>query len=204
MGEATGALNELLSPSSEDDRAAFDELTRVAYAELRRLAHLQRLRWSAEQTLDTTAIVHEAYIKLAERSEGAFEADQSHLLAVATQAMRQILIDYYRARRAQKRGGKADHLPLDRLDEMIGFGTRFDAEQEDAILSLGDSLERLAAESERHARIIECRYFGGLTIEETARALGISVATVKRGTTVAHAWLARDMDALDPPSVSRS
>jgi RNA polymerase sigma factor (TIGR02999 family) len=109
--------------------------------------------------------------------------------------MRQILVDYYRARRTQKRGGNSDHLPLDQLDEMLGSIPNLDPQQADAIVALDDSLKVLAAESERHARIIDCRYFGGLTIEETAKALGISVATVKRGTAVAHAWLARDMDA---------
>ena len=196
-------LDELVTRSCQDDRAAFDELTRLAYAELRELAHLQRIRWSAEQTLNTTAIVHEAYIKLAERSGEIENLDRSHLLAVAARAMRQILVDHYRARRAQKRGGRSDHLPLDQLDDMVGSMPLLDPTQEDTILSLDESLERLAAESERHARIIECRYFGGLTIEETARALGVSVATVKRGAAVAHAWLARDMDAVASTSTDQ-
>jgi RNA polymerase sigma factor (TIGR02999 family) len=155
---------------------------------------VQRLRWSADQTLNTTAIVHEAYIKLAEQPAGAGPLDRAHLLAVAARAMRQILVDYYRARRTQKRGGKLDHRPLDRLEELLGFMPSLDPGQGEAILALDEALGRLAAESERHARIIDCRYFAGLTIEETARALGVSVATVKRGAAVAHAWLARDMD----------
>lgn len=191
-----GRLGELLSRSRQDDRAAFDELTRIAYAELRKVAHLQRMRWSAEQTLNTTAIVHEAYIKLAERSSEVQEFDHAHLLAVSARAMRQILVDEYRARHAQKRGGKSTHLPLDRLDDMAATMPWLDSTQEDAILALDSSLQRLAAESERHARIIDCRYFGGLTIEETALALGVSVATVKRGAAVARAWLARDMNGV--------
>ena len=188
-----------LGRSSRHERFAFDELTRRAYGELRALAHAQRLRWSGDQTLNTTAIVHEAYIKLAEYSGGAEALDRAHLLAVAARAMRQILVDYYRARRAQKRGGMVDHLPLDRLEDLLGFLPALDPVQEDAVLALDEALERLAAESERHARIIDCRYFAGLTIEETAGALGISVATVKRGAAVAHAWLARDMDAQGTP-----
>ena len=188
-------LDELIARSRQDDRAAFDELTRLAYSELRTMAHLQRLRWSMEQTLETTAIVHEAYMKLAERAGEMAKLDHPHLLAVAARAMRQILVDHYRARRVQKRGGRMDHLPLDQLDERVGSMPNLDPAQEETVLALDDSLRRLAAESERHARIIECRYFGGLTIEETSRALGVSVATVKRGTVVAHAWLARDMDA---------
>jgi RNA polymerase sigma factor (TIGR02999 family) len=196
----TGKFDELLSRSRQHDRAAFDELTRLAYDELRHLAHLQRLRWNGDQTLGTTAIVHEAYIKLAERSGEIQNLDRSHLLAVAARAMRQILVDYYRAKRAQKRGGGLDHLGLDQLDGMLGTMPPLDPGQEESILALDDSLKRLAGESERHARIIDCRYFGGLTLEETAQALGISVATVKRGAAVAHAWLARDMGALPASS----
>lgn len=106
----------------------------------------------------------------------------------------QILVDYYRAQRTEKRGGRAKHLPLERVDEVLGSIPHLTAYQEEALLALDESLVRLAAESEKHARIIECRFFGGMTIEETAHALGISTATVKRGVTVARAWLARDMD----------
>lgn len=189
--------DEPVAPLRQDGRTAFDELTRLAYGELRRLAHVQRLRWSGEHSLNTTAIVHEAYIKLAERSDVVGDFDHAHLLAAASRAMRQILIDYYRAKRAQKRGGRLDHLPLDQLDDVLGSMPDLNPAQEDTILSLDESLRRLAAESDRHARIIDCRYFGGLTIEETARALDISVATVKRGAAVATAWLARDMAASD-------
>ncbi len=197
-GVTAGKLEDLLSRSRQNDRAAFDELTRIAYAELREVAHLQRLHWSPDQTLNTTAIVHEAYIKLAERSSEVREFDHAHLLAVAARAMRQILVDDYRAKRTRKRGGKSTHLPLDRLDEMLVTMPWLDPAQEDTILALDGSLQRLAAESERHARIIDCRYFGGLTIEETALAIGVSEATVKRGMAVARAWLARDMSESRP------
>ena len=201
MSAETLPVDQLLIRSRQGDRRAFDELMPLVYEELRGLAHRHRRRWTGDETLGTTALVHEAYLKLAD-GMGAEFLDRSHLLAVAARAMRQILVDYYRSRGTQKRGGRALHLSLDGAEEILELVPRLTPSQEEAVLALDDSLLRLAAESAHHARIIDCRYFGGLTIEETAAALGISVATVKRGAAVARAWLARDLEDSRPAGLT--
>jgi RNA polymerase sigma factor (TIGR02999 family) len=152
------------------------------YEELRRLAH-QRLRrdeWS--HTLDTTALVHDAYLKLVDIRLARFQ-DRAHFLAMASRVMRRLLVDQARARRAAKRGGGAGATALDNAIQLSD-------EQEESLVGLNEALERLEAHDPRQGRIIEQRYFGGLTLEETAEALGISLATVKRELRFAHAWLA--------------
>lgn len=176
----------------EGDGWDLDSLIPLVYEELREIAHRHRLRWTGDESLGTTGLVNETYLKLAERSEGEY-VSRAHVLGIAARAMRQILVDHYRAGLRTKRGGGNPHVPLEAVAEVLASFPPLSPPEEEAIVTLHESLERLGVESERHARIIECRFFGGMTIEETAEALDVSPATVKRGSAVARAWLGRDM-----------
>jgi RNA polymerase sigma factor (TIGR02999 family) len=175
------------------DAAAVDELFALVYDELRGLARAQRRRWEGDHTLNTTVLVHEAYLRLVDQTSPEWR-DRAHFMAVAARAMRHVLIDYARQRQAQKRGGKSERLSLDEIESSLAGADPSEARDE-ALLALDASLERLARESERQSRIVECRFFGGMTIEETAEAVGVSPATVKRAWTAAQAWLYRDLRA---------
>ena len=178
-------LSRLIADVQLGGRAAVDRLVPVIYDDLRRIAH-QRLR--AEQTghtLDTTALVHEAYLRLVGSEHLSFES-RSHFLAVAAQAMRHVLIDSALRRRAQKRGGGSRPLSLDAAP-LVG------ETQSEELLALEEALQRLAAIDERQSRVVECRFFGGMSIEETAAALHTSPATVKRDWALARAWLNREL-----------
>ncbi len=150
----------------------------AVYDELRGLAHRMLRRQGAGETLQTTALVHEAYLKL----DGTASADRVHFFALAARAMRFILVDHARARRALKRGGLG-----------VTFGPAHDVAdvRAEEVLALDEALDRLARERPRLARVVELRYFGGLTFEETAEAAGLSVRTVKRDWDLARAWLHR-------------
>jgi len=171
---------------SGDPSEGLDRLVPVAYEELRRIAHLQLRGERGDHTLDTGALVHEAYLKLS-RLDRIEWRDRSHFLAAAAGTMRRILVDYAVARNAGKRGGGRQRVPL---DEVVVLAD--DRAQE--LLALDDALRRLAAESERAARIVEWRFFAGMSIEETAEVMRISPATVKREWTLARAWLNRELD----------
>ena len=164
-----------------------DEFFPVVYEELRRIAHRELRHERTDHTLGTTALVHEAYLKLARLDRIRWQS-RAHFLAVAAQAMRRVLVDYAVARRAQKRGG--GHAP-ESLDDAVAMAEA----RGDELLALDDALRQLQALDERHARIVECRFFGGMSIEETAEALGVSPATVKREWTLARAWLNRELSA---------
>lgn len=192
--ETDESILRLLDQYSAGDESAQDRMLPLVYQELREIAHRHRSRWTGNETMGTTVLVHEAYIKLSGQ-EGAEWEHRSHFLAVASRAMRQILIDYARRTKAGKRGGEVDRISLDHVSGIIGDIADISREQSDKLLALDESLSRLEAESVQHCRIIECRFFGDMTIEETSRALGISAATVKRGWTRARAWLHRDMEA---------
>src|SRR5215203_6169352 len=167
------------------DADALNRLVPLLYAELRQLAH-QRLRREPQNgALNTTGLVHDAYIKLVEVRHAQF-GDRSHFLAMASRVMRRLLVDQARARRAAKRGGGADVVELDE--------TLWMAEpQAETLVNLEEALRRLEALDERRGRIVELRYFGGLSLEETADALGVSLATVKRELRFVHAWLATEL-----------
>lgn len=169
------------------DRAALDEVFSLIYAELRGLAEGQRRRWSGDLTMDTTALVHEAYLKLVGIQEPDWQ-NRGHFLAVAATAMRHLLVNYAERRRAAKRGGGVDPLPLDDFNPVK-------EEAADEVIALHESLERLAAVSPRQVGVVEARFYLGLSIEETAQALEISPATVKRDWQMASAWLYRDIQA---------
>lgn len=185
-GEAT----RLLVAASQGEPGAAEALFAVVYADLRRVAAAYLKRERQGHTLQPTALVHEAYCRLVDADGIAF-TDRHHFYAVAARAMRRILVDHARARGAAKRGGGAGRLPLDRLPEL--------PEERDAWLeALDDVLQDLARLDERQARMVELRFFGGLTIEETAAALGVSHATVERDWKVARAWLARELEHHGP------
>ncbi len=172
---------DLVAAARTGDGPAAVTLYDAVYDELRRLA--RRVRTGATpETLNTTALVHEAYLKMA---DGAGYEDRAHFLGVAAKAMRHVVIDHVRRQRADKRGGDAEVLPL--RETLVG-----DAPDED-LLALDEALSRFAEVDERGARVIECRFFGGLTIEETAAALGVSTPTVERSWRSARAWLVREL-----------
>ena len=185
------AVHRLLTEVGAGSSAAADELIPLVYDELRSLARGQRTRLGGSETLNTTALIHEAYLKLAARDGGTWK-DQAHFLAVASRAMRQILIDYARRKHAAKRGAGRPHLSLDELPS-VGRSLEFNRRRASMLIALDEALSRLGDENERQCRIVECRFFGGMTIEQTAVALGVSPASVKRGWSMAQAWLYRDL-----------
>jgi RNA polymerase sigma factor (TIGR02999 family) len=179
-------VTDLLLHWGSGDRKALEAVLPLVYDELRRLAryHLQQHR--PNHTLQTTALVHETYLRLAQ--ERAFQVkDRGHFLGVAAQLMRWILVDYERKRRAAKRGGGATRLTLD--DSIAAGSPNLDLD----LLALDEALNRLAKLDQQQSQIVELRYFGGLSIEDTSESLGISPATVKRSWSSARAWLLREM-----------
>jgi RNA polymerase sigma factor (TIGR02999 family) len=177
------SLTQLLGRIRQGDRAAIDQMTEVVYQELRRLASSYLRNQAPVHTLQPTALVHEAYLRLVYRSTSDWQ-DRAHFFNAAAAIMRQILVDHARAKGAFKRGGgraRVDfHDGLDYSDEKAAD-----------VVALDDALRGLAAVDNRKARAIELRYFGGLSVEEAAEALGISVATLGRETRYAEAWLRR-------------
>jgi RNA polymerase sigma factor (TIGR02999 family) len=192
MEDATHTVTRLLEEVRNGNESAVDQLFVVVYDELHERAHAQRRRWQGDNTLNTTALIHEAYLKLVEQDEAAW-ANRAHFLAVAATAMRHILINYARDRRAQKRGGDQPQFSLEGLREELGRAVALNEERAEALIVLDEALTRLENASERQSRIVECRFFGGMTIEETAAALNVSTATVSRGWAMAKAWLYREM-----------
>jgi RNA polymerase sigma factor (TIGR02999 family) len=179
-------VTDLLQAARAGDHAALDRVFSIVYEELRGLAHAQRRRWHGDYTLDTTALVHEAYLKLVDQRSSSFK-DRGHFMAVAAKAMRHILVNYAERRRAAKRGGGAERVPIEEFNPVS-------EESAEEVLALHDALERLAGFNERQARVVEARFFAGLPIEDTAEALGISPATVKRDWNLASAWLHREIN----------
>lgn len=173
---------------SDSDEADVDRLFSVLYHELREIARRQRRRWREDYTLNTTALLHEAYVKLADRAD-VDAGTREHFLALASRAMRHILCNYARDRRALKRGGGAEPLELDEAEAAAPLPE----DPSDTLATLDDALRRLEELDPRQSRVVECRFFGGLTVEETAVAMGISPRTVKRDWAMAQAWLHREM-----------
>jgi RNA polymerase sigma-70 factor, ECF subfamily len=181
QGEVTG----LLTAWGKGDQNALNELMPIVYSELHRMA--QRA-WSGQNqgnTLQPTALINEAYLKLAGAESGSYQ-NRSHFFAVACTAMRQILVNHAKSRQTGKRGSGQFVLSLDDVQPAVN--------QEAAeVVALHEALERLQAIDERKSKVVEMRYFGGLSIEETAEALGISVITVNRDWRLARTWLIREM-----------
>ncbi len=175
-------LTRLLQDWQRGDAAAADELVPLVYTELRRIA-AQRLRAERPgQTLQPTVLVHEAWMRLADQRAGW--QNRSHFFAIAAQAMRRIVVDRARRRTAAKRGGHAEPVPLDEVAHLLASPL-----PDDRLLLLDAALDRLAALDARQARVVELRYFAGLSVVDTAEALDVSPTTVKREWAVARAWL---------------
>lgn len=192
---ASSTVTRLLGALESGDGGALDALLPLVYDELRVLAHRQRRRWQGDFTLHTTALVHEAYLKLIDQ-ERLGAASRAHFFALASKAMRHLLCNYARDRRAQKRGGDVQKLSLDEARAMPEAGAGLSEEQADTLAALDDALRRLERLDERQGQIIECRFFGGMTIADTAEALGLSPATVKRDWTLAQAWLHHELEGV--------
>jgi RNA polymerase sigma factor (TIGR02999 family) len=173
-------VSRLLADWSKEDPAARDALVAIVYKELQRLAHHYMQGERANHTLQTTALVNEAYLRLTDLTRMQWR-DRAHFFAMAATLMRRVLVDHARDRARDKRGGGVVFTALE--DEPMAAPSGIDA------LALDEALDRLAAIDPQHARIVELRYFAGLTIEETSEALRISPATVKREWTFARAWL---------------
>jgi RNA polymerase sigma factor (TIGR02999 family) len=180
----------LLSRINEGDGKAPEQLLPLVYGELRKLAHSYLKNERADHTLQATALVHEAYIRLVDWEKVSWQ-NRAHFFAVAANVMRRILVDHAREKRAQKRdfGQKLS------LDEAVSLPNQ--ERREVDLIALDDALEKLAKFDQTQSKIVELRFFGGLTIEETAHALKISPATVKREWTVAKTWLFREIKQSD-------
>jgi RNA polymerase sigma factor (TIGR02999 family) len=176
-------ITELLHACADGDRDAFDRLVPLVYDDLRAIAHLRLSRERADHTLSTTGIVHEAYIRLIPQATATWR-DRAHFFAVSSKVIRDLLIDLARARKAKKRWGGAIQVPL--ADELHGKQP-----QTVDLLVLDDALARLGAMDARLERVVECRFFGGLSMPETAEALGMSLRTTEREWRRAKAYLYR-------------
>jgi RNA polymerase sigma-70 factor (ECF subfamily) len=184
--EPPKGVTQLLVDWSNGDQSALDRLMPVVYDELRRLAGNYLRRERAGHTLQPTALVNEAYMRLVDQRQARWQ-NRAQFFGVAAQLMRRILVDHARVRQAQKRGGsEQEQLSLSEAERL---GEKPDID----LLALHEALNELALIDEQQARIVELRFFGGLTIEETAEVLGISHATVERDWTLARAWLRREL-----------
>lgn len=188
-------VTQLIAQATDEDGAvsgpALDRLFAIAYHELRSRAHHQRAGWAGAETLNTTALVHEAYEKILGSSEVRFE-NRAHFLAIASRAMRQVLLDYAKSQRALKRGG-------DRARVTLGDAEMRSTQSDPMffqVIALSDAMDRLQTFNPEGARVVECRFFGGMTVEETAVALGVSEPTVKRRWRAARAWLHHALTAV--------
>jgi RNA polymerase sigma factor (TIGR02999 family) len=184
--EITDALVALRdgAPGARDD--ALGRLVPLVYGELRRVAHRQLAAERPDHTLSTTAVVHEAYLKLVDQTRVSWE-DRAQFFAIAARIMRRVLVDYARRRRALRRGGPRQPISLEDAAEVAM------AERADEVVALDEALERLAVLDERLSRVVECRFFAGLTEDETAEVLGVTRRTVTRDWAKAKGWLYREL-----------
>ena len=184
-------VTELLTAWRGGDASAASQLLPIIYDELHRCAARAMRRESVGHTLQPTALVNEVYLRLVNQTRAGWQ-NRAQFFGVAAQLMRRILVDYARARAAEKRGGGLQAVTLDDVHDAIDASSTPDAMQ---ILELNDALIKLEALDPDQARVVELRYFTGLNIEETAEALGVSASTVKREWNVARAWLRRELSA---------
>jgi RNA polymerase sigma factor (TIGR02999 family) len=175
----------LLRAWGEGDRAALEELTPLVYSELHQIAHRYMQRQLPGQMLQTTALVNEAYLRLVNVEDVRWQ-DRTHFFAVSAQIMRRILVDSARAHLADKRGGRLPHVSLDESMDAA-------PQSSEDLAALDDALKALEKMDPRKARLVELRFFGGLTVEQTAEVLEISVPSVKRDWKLAKAWLTREL-----------
>jgi RNA polymerase sigma factor (TIGR02999 family) len=184
---ASDDLSEMLAELQTGGKEALERMTPLVYGELHRIA---RRVWGTQEpghTLQPTVLIHEAYMKMVRQKDRTFQS-RAHFYAVAAMAMRQVLVNHAEASVAAKRGSKKNSVPLD--EELISS-----LQEESDVLALHDALKSLAEMDPRKGRVVEMRYFGGLSIEETAEALGVSTITVTRDWVAARAWLARELGA---------
>lgn len=180
-------ITRLLDAARGGDVAATEALFNAVYQELKGLARSTRRRWRGNATMNTTALIHEVFIKMARGADASF-SNRTHFFATASKAMRQVLVNYAKQQKATKRGGDALRVTLD--DSV--FATQASA---DELLHVHQLLVELSEDHPRRSQIVECRVFGGMSVEETADALGISTATVKRDWRLATAWLYEHVQA---------
>ena len=186
-------VTRLLRRVSAGDREALNEIFPLVYEELRELARSRRRR-AGSDAMNTTALVHETYLKLVDQEHPHWR-DHAHFRAVAATAMRHILIDNARQALTVRRGGKSPHVSLGHADgPLVSLGGSGAAAEPELLIVLDEVLERLRNHSERQVRIVECRFFAGMNVPDTAEALGVSPGTVKRGWAMAQAWLHREME----------
>ena len=185
MSSPQGNVTQLLEQWNGGDESALGELMPVVYSELRRLAGAYLRRERSGHTLQPTALINEAYLKLVDQQRARWQ-NRAQFFGVAAQLMRRILVDHARARQAAKRGGPQYTLSLEHVDPAS------DAPDVD-LLAVHEALERLAAVDSQQSQIVELRFFGGLSIEETAEALGVGQATIEREWKMARAWLRREL-----------
>jgi len=183
------SVTKLLIELNAGNKTAYEELFPIVYSELRKRAKQQRYSWYNQNTLGTTALINETYLKLVENNKLDWQC-RSHFLTTAAQAMRHILIDHARQKKAAKRGGESDHVPLDDVLSEL----KLEQKQIEDLLSLDKALLKLSEINQRESQIVECRVFAGMSLQETSAALGISKATIKRDWTLAQAWLIREME----------
>jgi RNA polymerase sigma factor (TIGR02999 family) len=201
----TTELARQLERAARGEPEAFDRAYQLLYDELTLLARAQRARWRGNETLNTTALVHEAYLKLAGPADGtaARWEGRRHFLALVSKVMRQVLVNYAEAQQAEKRGGGVTPIGLE-LVEIAAPGTAGarSTQADEDVLAVHEALTRLAAIEPRQVRVVECRFFAGMSIPETAEALTLSPATVKRDWQLASRWLQRDLGAGGPSGSS--
>lgn len=187
MKPAPPNVTQLLVAWNDGDQAARDELMSVVYQELHRLAHHYMKRESPGHTLQTSALVNEAFLRLVDQKNVQWQ-NRAHFFGIAAQMMRRILVDYARQRRYAKRGGGARQITLDE-------GLVVSDERNAEVVELSEALDRMAEFDQRKAQTVELRFFGGLSVEETAEVLAVSPGTVMRDWTLAKAWLRREMSS---------
>jgi RNA polymerase sigma factor (TIGR02999 family) len=180
-----GALTQLLIAWSQGDAAALEQLAPLVYAELRKLAHRYMNRERAGHTLQTTAVVHEAFLRLLGNPQENWQ-NRAHFYAIAAQMMRRILVDYARANSRAKRGGEKTRVAIEDIDAPVA-----DVALNPDVIALDEALEKLTEIDPRRGRVVELRFFGGLSVEETAQVLQVVPDTVVRDWRVARAWLFR-------------
>jgi RNA polymerase sigma factor (TIGR02999 family) len=179
-------VTQMLKQWGAGNQDVLEDLMPLVYEELRRMAARSLRKEREGHTLQTTALIHEAYLKLIDQRDAKWQ-NRSHFFAIAAQAMRRILVDYARERHREKRGGSAENLPIEEAAFVASNEKSID------LVALDEALTRLAKFDERQARVVELRYFSGLDIDETAEVLGISNATVRRDWNIAKAWLRQEI-----------
>jgi RNA polymerase sigma factor (TIGR02999 family) len=193
MPASSADITQLLHAAGDGDEAALKTLFPLVYEELRSRAAAQRAAAGGHATMNTTAIVHEAYLRLAGQSSPAYE-NRAHFFGVAAKAMRHVFLDYAKARTRKKRGGDVVHLDVGDV-QVAGSPIQMGLEEAEQIVAMDEALGRLTAENPRLAQVVECRFFGGMTNEDTAAVTGTSPATVKRDWNAARAMLFADLKA---------